>query len=381
MQIPFVDLKAQYQSLKRQVDPAILDVLANAQFILGPAVESFEMSFAAYCGAQYTIGLNSGTAALELLLRAYGIGPGDECILPANTFFATAEAVMLLGATPVLVDCEEESALIDIGAIERAITPKTKAIIPVHLFGQPADMDEILALGKSQNILVIEDACQAHGATYKGKPIGSLAAGAAFSFYPGKNLGAYGDAGSVTTDDEQIARTVRMLREHGMPKRYHHELLGYNERMDGVQGAVLGVKLPYLDQWNEARRAHAASYRQRLTGVGDIRFITEKPDRTGVYHLFVIRTAQRDALQAHLSERGIATAIHYPIPLHLQKPLQHLGYKESDFPSSETLGELATFWLKDPAKLAEEMLSLPMYAELTDGQIRTVCTAVQEFFQ
>ncbi len=362
MQIPFVDLKAQYQSLKQQVDPAILDVLANAQFVLGPAVEAFEKNFAAYCGTKYSVGLNSGTAALELLLRAHGIGPGDECILPANTFFATAEAVLLLGATPVLVDCDEESALIDVRAIERAITPKTKAIIPVHLFGQPADMEEILALGKSKNILVIEDACQAHGATYKGKPIGSLAAGAAFSFYPGKNLGAYGDAGGVTTDDEEIMKIVKMLREHGMPKRYHHELLGYNERMDGIQGAVLGVKLPYLDRWNEARRTHATSYRTKLMGIGDIRFIAEKPDRTAVYHLFVIRTAKRDALQAHLTEHGIATAIHYPIPLHLQKPLQHLGYKEGDFPSTE--------------KLAKEMLSLPMYAELTEGQIREVCNDV-----
>ncbi len=366
MSVPFVDLKGQYQSLKSEIDPAIADVITNAQFILGPAVERFEKNFAVYCGTKFSVGLNSGTAALELLLRAYGIGPDDECILPANTFFATAEAMLLLGAIPVLVDCEEESGLIDVKAIEQAITPKTKAIIPVHLFGQPADMDEILALGKAKNILVIEDACQAHGAKYKGKMIGSLAAGAAFSFYPGKNLGAYGDAGGITTDDERIMTTVKMLRDHGMAKRYHHEILGYNERMDGVQGAVLDVKLSHLDQWNEARRKSAKQYREQLSGIGDIRFITEKPDRTAIYHLFVIRTAKRDALQAHLTERGIQTGIHYPIPLHLQKPLQHLGHKEGFFPASE--------------KLANEMLSLPMFEDLTEQQIDEVCGAAKEFF-
>ncbi len=366
MSVPFVDLKLQYRSLRTELLPAIEDTLENAQFILGPKVEAFESAFAAFCGSKYSVAVNSGTAALQLLLHAHGIGAGDECIVPANTFFATAEAVMLQGAVPVFVDCEEETGLIDVKKIPGKITKKTKAILPVHLFGQPADMDEILGIARAQNLLVIEDACQAHGAQYKGKPVGSLADGGAFSFYPGKNLGAYGEGGGITTEDPAIVSKLKMYREHGMPKRYHHEVVGWNERMDGVQGAILGVKLPHLAAWNEARRAHAVLYRSKLQGIGDVRFFAEKPNRTAVYHLFVLRTAKRDALQEHLTKAGIQTGIHYPIPLHLQNACKSLGHKEGDFPASEKLGK--------------EMLSLPMYAELTDAQIDEVCAAVRSFF-
>jgi dTDP-4-amino-4,6-dideoxygalactose transaminase len=366
MSVPFVDLKAQYQSLKKEIDPVMLDVVANTQFILGPAVKKFEEDFAFYCEARHSIGLNSGTAALTLLLQAHHIGPGDECIVPANTFFATAEGVSSIGATPVFVDCEAESALIDRLKIEAVITKKTKAILPVHLYGQPADMDEIHAIAQKHHLHVIEDACQAHGATYKGKKAGSLADGAAFSFYPGKNLGAYGDAGGVTTNDEGIAKTIRMLRDHGSDVKYHHELVGWNERMDGIQGAVLDIKLKYLDNWNKSRYEHAQSYQEALNGIGDIRFIEEKKDRTQIYHLFVIRTSKRDALQRHLNDAGIQSGIHYPIPLHLQKAYTSLGHKKGDFPNAE--------------KLCDEILSLPMFPELTESLIDEVVSSVKTFF-
>ncbi len=364
--VPFVDLQAQYRSLKEELRPQIDSVLDNAQFILGPKVVAFEEAFARYCGTTYSVALNSGTAALQLLLRAYGIRPGDEVILPANTFFATAESVLLEGATPVLVDCEESSALIDVEKIRAAMTPKTKMIIPVHLYGQPCDMEEISTLAREAGVTVIEDACQGHGATYKGMRAGSLADSAAFSFYPGKNLGAYGDGGGITTNNDGINRMVRMLRDHGCEKRYHHEVVGWNERLDGIQGAVLGVKLPYLDKWNALRRSHAAAYRERLAGVGDIRFIEEKPDREGVYHLMVIRTDRRDELQGYLATKEIQTGIHYPIPLHQQKAMAGCGYKTGDFPAAETL--------------ARQILSIPMFPELTIAQIDTVSDAIRGFF-
>ncbi|MCC6553569.1 MAG: DegT/DnrJ/EryC1/StrS family aminotransferase [Polyangiaceae bacterium] len=366
MPVPFVDLLAQYRAIQREVDAAIAEVLATSEFVLGPRVEAFERGFAASCGVKHAVGVGSGTAALMLLLQAHGIGADDQCVLPANTFFATAEAVFALGARPVLVDCEEGSGLIDVTAVAAAVTPKTKAILPVHIFGQPADVSPLLALARPRGILVLEDACQAHGARYAGKPVGGLADGAAFSFYPGKNLGAYGDAGAVTTNDEEIAATIRMLRAHGAARRYHHDLIGWNERMDGIQGAVLAVKLPYLDRWNERRGAHARFYRERLSGVGDIRWMEERPDRAPVHHLLVLRTARRDALREHLEVRGIQTGIHYPIPVHLQKAAASLGHREGDFPRTE--------------RLAREVLSLPMFAELTEGQIDEVCAAVTEFF-
>lgn len=362
MSVPFLDLQAQYQKIKPKVNDAIQQVLDTSAYVLGPNVEKFEKDFALYCEANYCIGLNSGTAALALLLQAHHIGNGDEVITVANTFFATPEAISEVGATPVLVDCEDYSALIDPDYIEAAITPNTKAIIPVHLYGQCADMDRINDIAKRHGLLVFEDACQAHGAIYKGKKAGSLADGAAFSFYPGKNLGAYGDGGAVTTNDESIAMSIRMLRDHGCKKKYHHETIGWNERMDGIQGAVLGVKLPYLDDWNAKRRANAELYRNKLSN--SLTMIGAQAYGEPVYHLLVIRSSKRDALQTYLQEHGIASLIHYPIPVHLQ-PAYAGRWEKGDFPNSE--------------KIAGEILSLPMFPELTADQIEEVCTAVKDF--
>jgi len=362
MPVPFLDLKAQYQTIKPEVDPAIQAVVDSCAFALGPAVDKFEKDFAAYTGARHCIGVGSGTAALELILRALDIGPGDEVITVANTFFASAEAVSLVGATPVLADCREEDALIDPADIEKRITKKTKAIIPVHLYGQCADMEAVQSIADKHDLKVIEDACQAHGSSYKGKKAGSLAFAAAFSFYPGKNLGAFGEGGGITTDDDELAAKVRMLRDHGMPEKYKHSLVGYNERMDGVQGAVLDVKLRYLDRWNSARRRHAADYRKLLAPEPRIKLFTEHSGREQNYHLFVIRVPNRDEVQQNLKDKGVATGIHYPIPIHLQTAYSGMGWKKGDYPASE--------------KLAGEILSLPMFAELTDEQIHEVCTAV-----
>lgn len=362
MPIPFLDLKAQYHALKPEIDAAIAQVCENTQFALGPAVEAFEKDFARYCGTQYALGVNSGTSALAMILQAYGIGRGDEVITVPNTFFATVEAILHAGATPVLVDVEEGTALMDVSKLESAITPKTKAIIPVHLFGQTADMDAILAIAARHNVLVIEDACQAHGTLDKKRRAGSLGHAAAFSFYPGKNLGAFGEAGGVTTGDAQVARTVKMLRDHGQPQKYHHDLVGWNERMDGIQGAVLGVKLKALDEWNARRRAIASKYRELLPKA--VRTIDERPGVTSNYHLFVIRTAERDLLQQELAQRGIQTGIHYPTPLHLLKPMQAFGWKKGDFPVAE--------------KLAGDILSLPMFPHMTDAQAAEVARAVTE---
>ncbi len=360
MSVPFLDLQAQYQSIKPAVTAAMQEVLDTSTYVLGPSVERFEKNFARSCGTEECIALNSGTAALALLLQAHGIGQGDEVITVANTFFATAEAISEIGALPVLVDCEEATALIDPDKLEAAITARTKAIIPVHLYGQPADMDRISAIARAHNLLVFEDACQAHGALYKGKRAGSLGGGAAFSFYPGKNLGAYGEGGAVTTNDAAIAKKIRILRDHGSPTKYHHDVVGWNERMDGLQGAVLDVKLPKLDTWNESRRAHAARYRELLPK--NIQTIADSPGSTSAMHLFVIRSPNRDALQERLQSRGIQTGIHYPVPIHLQPAYRDRGWKQGDFPVAEML--------------AKEILSLPMFPELTDAQIKEVCEAI-----
>jgi dTDP-4-amino-4,6-dideoxygalactose transaminase len=352
MSVPFLDLQAQYRSIKAEVDPAMQQVLDSSAYVLGPAVEAFEKDFAAYCGAAHCIAVNSGTAALALLMQAYDIGAGDEVITVTNSFFASAEAISEIGATPVLVDCTDDTALMDPTLIEAAITPRTKAIIPVHLYGQPADMDSINAIAKKHGLLVFEDACQAHGARYNGKRTGSLADGAAFSFYPGKNLGCYGEGGAITTDNADIATKLRVLREHGSPKKYHHDMVGWNERMDGIQGAVLGVKLKHLDTWNAARRAHAETYRTNLPAAAKLFGIQSGSE--SVYHLFVIRVADRDNVQKKLADKGIATGIHYPVPIHLQ-PAYSGRWKMGDFPNAE--------------KQANEILSLPMFAELTDDQI------------
>lgn len=359
MPIPFLDLQAQYRAIKAEVDPAMQHVLDTSAYILGPAVEAFERDFAAYCGVTHCIGLNSGTAAIALLLEAHGIGQGDEVITVANTFFATTEAISEIHATPVLVDCDAKTALMDPSKLEAAITGRTKAIIPVHLYGQPADMDSINAVAAKHGLLVFEDACQAQGATYRGKRTGSLANGAAFSFYPGKNLGAYGDAGAVTTNNAAIAEKLRMLREHGSPKKYRHDIVGWNERMDGLQGAVLGVKLKHLDSWNAARRKHAETYRTMLPA--SAMPIAIQSGSESVYHLFVVRVKDRDRVQKTLTENGIATGIHYPVPIHLHRAYEGM-WKPGAFPNAELL--------------AGEILSLPMFAELTDEQIKEVCAAL-----
>lgn len=358
MPVPFLDLKAQYRSIKSEVDPAMQAVVDSCAFALGPAVEAFEKDFAAFCGTKHALGVGNGTSALELIMMGLGIGRGDEVITVTNSFFASAEAISLTGATPVLVDCDEHDALIDVTKIEAAITPKTKAIIPVHLYGQCADMDTVNAIAKKHGLLVIEDACQAHGSTYKGKMAGSLAHAAAFSFYPGKNLGAYGEGGGITTNDDALAAKIRMLRDHGMPEKYKHKVVGRNERLDGIQGAVLGVKLKHLSIWNDARRKHAAHYRDLLSKNPNITLFSAHDDRQSNYHLFVIRVKNRDAVQAKLKEKGIATGIHYPIPIHEQEA--YAGrWKKGDFPAAEAI--------------APELLSLPMYAELTESQVQEAC--------
>lgn len=357
--IPFVDLRAQYETIRPDVDAAIRRVVESSTFVGGPEVENFERAFAAFCGAKHCVALNSGTAALHFLLRASGIGHGDEVITAANSFFASAEAISQAGATPVLVDCREEDALMDPSLLERAITPKTKAILPVHLYGQPADMDAILGVVEKHGLLVFEDACQAHGATYRGKTVGSLGHGAAFSFYPGKNLGAYGDGGAVTTDDDALAERIRMLRDHGSKKKYEHAIVGWNDRLDAVQAAVLLAKIPHLAAWNERRRAIADQYRAALPPW--VTPLAANDDRVSAMHLFVVRLKDRDAVKDALAERGIVTGIHYPIPIH-EQPAYDGRWKHGDFPVAE--------------RLSREILSLPMYPELTDEQVGQVTDAL-----
>ncbi|MBN1121025.1 MAG: DegT/DnrJ/EryC1/StrS family aminotransferase [Anaerolineae bacterium] len=362
--VPFVDLKAQIEPFMDEIDKAISNVVQNTAFILGGNVSRFEENFAAFTTAKYAIGVDNGTSALELALRALNIGPGDEVITAANTFIATVLAISYNGATPILVDCDPVTHTIDVEAAKKAITPKTKAIIPVHLYGHPADMDPILELAKQHNLVVVEDACQAHGATYKGRPAGTMGDAAAFSFYPAKNLGAFGDAGMVTTGDEQVAETIRILRNVGQSKKYHHDLLGYNHRIDSLQAAILDVKLKHLAGWNEARRKAAALYNELLAGSGVI--VPETADyAVPVWHLYVIRVNQRDALIDFLSERNIGAGIHYPIPIHLQPAYAHLGLKAGAFPVTETI--------------ASQLVSLPMFETITAEQIEYVVDAVREF--
>lgn len=362
MQVPFLDLKAQYLSIKSDIDASIAAVIDKTAFAGGPFVEAFEKEFAAYCQSPFAVGVSNGTAALELLMRAYGIGPGDEVITAANSFFASAEAISNIGATPVLVDCNEDDALMNPVLLAAAITPQTKAILPVHLYGQCADMDAIQDIAKKHDLLVLEDACQAHGAKYKGRRAGSLGDGAAFSFYPGKNLGAYGEGGAVTVPNESVGKAIKVLRDHGMPEKYVHAVIGRNERLDGLQAAILSAKLRHLDGWNTARRKHAARYREGLKNVPAITCMTAHDDRESNYHLFVIRTADRDKVQAALKEKGIGTGIHYPIPIHLQKAYQGV-WQKGQFPVAE--------------KTTPEILSLPMYAELTDDMVESVIQELQ----
>ncbi len=355
--VPFVDLTAQYHQIKPTIDEAIMRVVESSAFILGPDVKRFEEEFAAFCEAKAAVGVDSGTSALELALRAYDIGSGDEVITAANTFIATVLAISYVGAKPILVDVDPNTYNIDCDQLEKAITKRTKAIIPVHLYGQMADMDAILAIARKYNLIVIEDACQAHGARYNGKRAGSLGDAAAFSFYPSKNLGAYGDGGAVVTQDEKIAEKIRRLRNYGEKEKYYHEFIGYNRRLDTVQAAVLRIKLSLLDQWNESRRRHAVKYSQLLQGK-PLTIPTVPSYAEPVWHLYVVQVENRDQIRRMLAEKGISCGIHYPVPIHLQEAYRELGYKKGDFPITEAL--------------AEKILSLPMYAELTDEQIAAV---------
>lgn len=361
--IPFVDLKAQYASIKDEVLPAIQGILESCQFTLGAEVVEFEKEFAAYSQAQHGIGVNTGTSALHVALLAAGVGPGDEVITVPFTFVATVAAVYYTGARAVFVDIDPRTFTMDVNAIEAAITPRTKAILPVHLYGQPADMDPILEIAKRHGLVVIEDAAQAHGAEYKGRRVGSIGDMGCFSFYPGKNLGAYGEGGMVVTGNAEYARTMRMLRDWGAEKKYEHVLKGYNYRLEGIQGAVLRVKLRHLEAWTEARRAAAARYDSMLAGSG-ISTPEAMPYARHVYHVYAVRTAQRAAWQSALQAQEIQTGIHYPIPVHLLPAYADLGYKAGDFPHAE--------------QAANEVLSLPMFPELTSAQTETVCNALRK---
>jgi dTDP-4-amino-4,6-dideoxygalactose transaminase len=360
--VPFVDLAAQYAAISAEIDEAIARAVRSTAYILGRELSLFEEEFASYCEATCAVGVDSGTSALELALRAYAIGPGDEVITAANTFIATALAISYTGATPVLVDADPVTYTIDVARLELAITPRTRAIIPVHLYGHPADMDPIVELARRRGLVVIEDACQAHGARYKGKRVGSLGHAAAFSFYPGKNLGAYGDGGIVVTNDDRVADTLRLLRNYGQRQKYQHEVRGYNRRLDTLQAAVLRVKLRYLDAWNAARRAHARLYR-RLLGPSGATLPQQAEYAESVWHLYVIQSADRGALRARLADQAIATGIHYPIPIHLQPAYRDLGYQRGAFPIAE--------------RLANRILSLPMYAEVTPDLIESVARAIR----
>jgi dTDP-4-amino-4,6-dideoxygalactose transaminase len=352
--IPFIDLPAQFRSLKPEIDEALAPVFSTTGFILGPQVAEFEESFARYLGARHCVTLNSGTAALHLALLALGIGPGDEVITVANSFIATAEAISFAGATPRFVDADPVTYNIDPAQLEAAITGNTRAIIPVHLFGQPADMDPIVEIARKHNLKVIEDACQAHGAVYKGRRVGTLGDVACFSFYPGKNLGAAGDGGAVVTNIQDVADTVRLLRDHGSRKKYQHEIIGHNFRLDTVQAAILQVKLPYLDSWNNQRQKHAEFYNQLLADLPGVVTPQVAPACRSVFHLYVVQVPNREAVQKALFEANIQTGIHYPTPIHLQAAYKDLGYRQGNFPVSE--------------RLAGRILSLPMYPELTESQ-------------
>jgi dTDP-4-amino-4,6-dideoxygalactose transaminase len=363
-QVPFVDLAAQYSTIAGEIKEATSKVLEDGDFILGREVSLFEEEFAAFCEAKYAVGVDSGTSALELALRAYDIGPGDEVITAANSFIASALAISHAGATPVLVDVDPCTYTMDVTAIEKAITPRTRAVLPVHLYGHPAHMDPIRQLADKHGLIVIEDACQAHGTRYKGKRAGSLGHAAAFSFYPGKNLGAYGDGGMVVTNDRGIAKRLTMLRNYGQQEKYHHLFRGYNRRLDTMQAAVLRVKLKYLEKWNAARRWNAVLYHKFLEGSGVV-LPGEAGGADSVWHLYVIRAEQRDVLREYLISRGVSASIHYPIPIHLQPAYRDLGYKRGDFPVTEAS--------------AQQILSLPMYAELTEEQINFVAKTIRGF--
>ena len=362
MKIPFVDLKAQYYSIKEEIDNAISCVIQDSAFIGGKYAKAFEQSFADYVGVKNCVGVGNGTDALCIALKALGISDGDEVITVANSFIATSEAITMTGARVVFVDCDKDSYNIDIDKLEQVITSKTKAIIPVHLYGQPAEMDKIADVASKHNLYVVEDAAQAHGADYQGQRIGTIGDMACFSFFPGKNLGAYGDAGAIVTNDDNLARKARMIANHGRIEKYNHEFEGTNSRLDGLQAAILDVKLKYLDKWTERRRTIAKMYD---AGLKDI-VITPNvlPDVKHVYHLYVIRAKNRDRVKELLAEKGIATGIHYPIPLPFLEAYSYLGHKPADFP--------VTYSMKD------EILSLPIHGDMTDEQVEHVIASLKD---
>ncbi len=365
VRVPFLDLKAQYASIKEEVQEAVLAVLESAHFVGGEWVERFEHELAEYVGARYAVGVGSGTAALELAFKAAQIGPGDEVIVPANSFFATAEAVTNVGARPVFADVNPLTFHINAASVARLLTPKTRAIVPVHLYGRAVDLAEIEQLAEERDLMIIEDACQAIGARRDGVMVGGSGRLTCFSFYPGKNLGAYGDGGAVTCNDPLAAQTIRMLRDHGSPSKYHHVAVGTNSRLDSIQAAILSVKLRHLDEWNARRFQHARTLGHALGGPG-LRPPAVPGEGEHNFHLFVVRTRRREAIMKFLHERGIDTGIHYPVPLHLTPAYQALGYSgRGSLPIAEAL--------------ADEILSLPMYAELSAEQIDSLVNAVREF--
>ncbi len=364
--IPFVDLKAQYDSIKDGIDEAIQNVLNNTSFIMGEELKKFEEEFARFCNVKYAIGVANGSDALILALRACEIGKGNEVITVPHTFISTTEAISNVGGKVVLVDIDPKTYTIDVTKIEEKITEETKAIIPVHLYGQPVDMGPIMELAKKYNIKIIEDAAQAHGAEYKGEKVGSIGDVGCFSFYPGKNLGAYGDAGIVVTNSKEIAEKIKLLRNHGrITKKYEHKIEGYSSRLDNLQAAILRVKLKYLNKWNDKRRNNAKKYNELLSNINGIITPYEADYAKHVYHLYVVRTENRDKLREKLKSESIATGIHYPLPLHLQPAYSYLGYKNGDFPITE--------------KASQEILSLPMFAELTDKQIEEIGKLIKNY--
>jgi dTDP-4-amino-4,6-dideoxygalactose transaminase len=364
MKVPFLDLKAHHAPLTKEFDRAIREVIDTSSFAGGPSVEKFEEEFAAFCGSSYAIGVGNGTDALWLTLLALGIGEGDEVITVPNTFIATAEAITYCKARPVFVDVDQNTFTMNPAKLEKCLTERTKAIIPVHLFGQPADMDPILQFARAHGLFVVEDAAQAHGAEYKGRKAGTIGDAGCFSFYPGKNLGAFGEAGGVVTNDPELRKQIKMLRDHGQSRKYYHSLMGWNCRMDGIQGAVLSIKLRHLNEANSLRRKRAAQYNQALDGIDGILTPVEASYTRHVYHVYAIRVPERDAIMRQLQEKGVGCAVHYPVPIHLQEACRSLGYAKGAFPVSENL--------------AEEFVSLPMFPELTEEQIEYVASSVSD---
>jgi dTDP-4-amino-4,6-dideoxygalactose transaminase len=363
--IPFLDLKTQYRAIRAEILDAVTATLDSGSYILGPEVEAFEESFAAYCQAKHSIGVNSGTAALQLALEAAGVTAGDEVITVAHTFVATVAAIMYLGARPVLVDIDADSYTLDPTKLEAAISERTKAIMPVHLYGQPADMDPILEIARRHRLVVVEDAAQAHGAEYKSRRCGSIGDMAGFSFYPGKNLGAYGEGGAITTSSDELSRTLRMLRDWGQETKYHHQILGHNARLEGLQGAILRVKMKHIDTWTEQRRSIAARYEEHLAGLQNVKVPRTYPDRRHVFHIYAVRVRDRDGFMKFMANEGVGTAIHYPFAVHTLEGYRSMGYRAGDFPVAE--------------QVAAEVVSIPMFPEMTDEMVHGVITAVRKY--